>query len=144
MLEKNNISRIIFVLIFFITPALQAQENNGKITKEDQVEFVDKVCKLLNENYVFPEVASKIEHHLKEKLAANAFDNLTEVQQFADAMTSEVLYISNDKHMRVRIRNGRSSIPAERPDQLLVIMNTKKECKARTTASEKLKSWKEI
>jgi hypothetical protein len=44
---------------------------------------------LLKDNYVFPDVAERIEKHIREKLATGAFDNLTNAKEFANVITKE-------------------------------------------------------
>ncbi len=111
----------VLVLLLLVSSVLPAQENSAPLTKEERIAFVENVSKLLNENYVFPEIAAQIEKHLKGKLAAGAFDSLTVTSEFADTMTKELQSISHDKHMRVRVNlnRGTAAAPTVRPDPIV-------------------------
>ncbi len=109
----------VLVLLLLLSSIANAQENRAPLTKEDRIAFVEKVSKLLNENYVFPDIAVQIEKHLKDRLASGAFDNLTAANEFAEVMTKELQSISHDKHMRVNVRRGTSSAPTVRPNPIV-------------------------
>jgi C-terminal processing protease CtpA/Prc len=111
----------VLILLLLVSSVLHAQANSAPLTKEERIAFVENVSKLLNENYVFPEIALQIEKHLKDRLASGAFDNLTAANEFADTMTKELQSISHDKHMRVRenLSRGTSATPTVRPDPIV-------------------------
>jgi len=60
---------------------------------------VDEIAKLLNENYVFPETAKKIEETLRAKLAAGAYNAGTDAAAFARAVSKDLLDVSRDRHI---------------------------------------------
>lgn len=103
----KTISKTGLILILFLAFAitLSAQE---QLSSKAKVDLIDKVSKLLNYNYVFPDVATKIEKHLKSQLAKGVFTSITNQAEFAEKLTSEMQSISKDKHMRCFSRNGRS------------------------------------
>ncbi len=53
---------------------------------------------LLNRFYVDPEVAARMEAHLKVRQAAGAFRAISKPKEFAEAVTGELRSISADKH----------------------------------------------
>ncbi len=111
----------VLALLLLAASVLPAQANGDPLTKEERIAFVQKASKLLNENYVFPDIALQIEKHLKGRLASGAFDNLTAAREFAEVMTKELQSISHDKHMRVRVNSngGTAAAPAGRPDPIV-------------------------
>ncbi len=109
----------VLVLLLLLSSILPAQANGGPLTKEERIAFIEKASKLLNENYVFPDIAVQIEKHLKGRLASGAFDHLTAAKEFAEIMTNELQSISHDKHMRVALRRGTPSTPSGRPDPIV-------------------------
>ena len=111
----------VLVLLLLVSSVLHAQANSAPLTKEERIAFVENVSKLLNENYVFPDIAMQIEKHLKDRLASGAFDNLTVANEFAEVMTKELQSISHDKHMRVRVNSNRGTAasPTVRPDPIV-------------------------
>ena len=63
---------------------------------------IDTLLKELNDTYVFPEVAKKMESDLRSRLAKNEYDSLTTGRAFAEKLTNDLQAISKDKHLRVR------------------------------------------
>ena len=109
----------VLVLLLLVSSIAHAQANSAPLTKEARIAFVENVSKLLNENYVFPDIAGQIEKHLKDRLASGAFDNLTVANEFAAVMTKELQSISHDKHMRVNVRRGTPGTPNVRPNPIV-------------------------
>src|SRR5215207_3971814 len=65
-------------------------------------EVVDNLLKRLNDAYVFPDTAAKIERAVRERLDRGEYDKLTSARQFAEKLTADVQEVSRDKHLRVR------------------------------------------
>src|SRR5205085_4904803 len=63
---------------------------------------IDSAIKNLNEAYVFPEVAKKMEQALRERVANKEYDSVTSARAFADKLTTDLQAVSHDKHLRVR------------------------------------------
>ncbi|HJQ27264.1 MAG TPA: S41 family peptidase [Blastocatellia bacterium] len=68
---------------------------------------IDSAIKHLNQAYVFPEVAKKMEQSLRERLANKEYDSATSARGFAERLTTDLQAVSHDKHLRV----GYSSEP---------------------------------
>ena len=54
-----------FVVIMIMAHALTAQNQVSPLTQEEKSEVIDSISRLLNDNYVFPDVAKKHDpaHH---------------------------------------------------------------------------------
>ena len=63
-------------------------------------EVIDTLVKRLNETYVFPETAAKMEQALRSHEAEYA--QITSARQFAEKLTTDLQAVSHDKHLRVR------------------------------------------
>lgn len=63
---------------------------------------IDSAIKNLNEAYVFPEVAKKMEQALRERVAGKEYDSLTSARRMAEKLTADLQAVSHDKHLRVR------------------------------------------
>src|SRR6201995_4629653 len=63
---------------------------------------IDGIIKDLNEGYVFPETAKKMEQSLHERVANREYDSVTSAHGFADKLTPDLQSVSHDKHLRVR------------------------------------------
>lgn len=70
---------------------------------------VDQIARLLEEHYVYPDVGVSSGAHLRARLAAGAFDGMSDPRTYADALTSELQSVNHDKHMRVRLRPPRDA-----------------------------------
>jgi retinol-binding protein 3 len=62
---------------------------------------VERVLKNLNEAYIFPETAKKMEADLRKRLENKEFDDPGSAKKLADSVTEHMQTISKDKHLRV-------------------------------------------
>jgi hypothetical protein len=65
-------------------------------------QVIDELLKQLNDQYVFPDVAKKMEADVRGRQKNNEYDNLTGARAFTDKLTADLQGISRDKHLRVR------------------------------------------
>jgi len=63
----------------------------------------------LAENYVFPDVAKKMETHVRQQLKAGAYDKVTRPAEFAEVLTRDLRDISKDGHLRLDYIGGREA-----------------------------------
>jgi len=82
------------------TPA--ANQQDMTIDAATRAAVLDGLIKLLNENYVFPETAAKMESALRDHQARKDYDNINSAAMFAVTLTAHLLDVSHDKHLRVR------------------------------------------
>ncbi|MFK5983685.1 MAG: S41 family peptidase [Flavobacteriaceae bacterium] len=90
---------ILLIALLFNMCISSAQDNS--ITKEYKKEVVQNISQLMNDFYVFPEVAKLTEAHLKAQLLEDYFDQFENDETFAKALTKSVQAINKDKHMRI-------------------------------------------
>ena len=98
--------RIIFagiLIILIINFSGQAQEKKTVLTKADKKQAIEKVCQLINKFYVYPEVASEMEKHIKSKLKERVFENVSNPDEFVSMVTHELRSVNNDKHLKMFI-----------------------------------------
>jgi hypothetical protein len=84
--------------------ASQAQPVRGPGEPVDaaaRAKMVDRVAAMLNEHYVFPDVAKKMETSLRQKLKAGAYEKLTHSAELTDALTRDLQEVSKDKHLSI-------------------------------------------
>jgi retinol-binding protein 3 len=81
-----------------------AQPEQPDLTIDDatRTQVIDAIVKRLNEAYVFPDVAKKMEQSLRERVDKKEYDQITSAKQFVTKLTSDLQAVSNDKHLRVR------------------------------------------
>jgi retinol-binding protein 3 len=73
------------------------------------------VLKRLNDAYVFPETARKMETAIRERMQRKEYDSMTSPAAFAERLTAHLQEVSHDKHLRV-VHSERPS-PVERESQ---------------------------
>ena len=74
---------------------------------------IDGILKRLNDSYVFPEVAKKMETSIRERVSNKEYDQITSAKAFASKLTEDLQAISKDKHLRVRYSHN--AIPERGP-----------------------------
>jgi len=67
---------------------------------------VEELAALLEQRYVFPDVAAQYAGHLRERAAAGAYDGVADPQQLAAQLTGELNSIHRDAHLRVTLSGG--------------------------------------
>ncbi|MFT5289680.1 MAG: C-terminal processing protease CtpA/Prc [Planctomycetota bacterium] len=85
------------------------------IDSEGQSKVIEDIAERLEASYVFPEVAELCNQHLRSEFAAGAFKDITRQETFAQALTTALQSISNDKHMRVTFEPERVRVQEADP-----------------------------
>lgn len=65
-------------------------------------EIIDSVSAVLNEIYVFPDVAANMEKHIRDRFKEKAYDDITNCLEFTDTLTADLRSICHDLHLWVR------------------------------------------
>lgn len=65
-------------------------------------EVIDNLLKRLDETYVFPDTAAKMEQAVRARAGRGEYDQLASAKQFAQKLTADLQEVSHDKHLRVR------------------------------------------
>ncbi len=68
-------------------------------------EVIDTLLKRLNNAYVFPETAAKMEQAVRARVEKKEYDEITSAKEFARKLTEDLQAVSKDKHLRVRYSN---------------------------------------
>jgi C-terminal processing protease CtpA/Prc len=79
-----------------------ADEKPLPLTAELRAAAVKGIAREFDERYVFPEVATQAKAALEKKLAAKGYDDCKTGQELAEALTTDLLAVCKDKHVRVR------------------------------------------
>jgi retinol-binding protein 3 len=102
--------RIALVLIAwtFIFSGTAIAQGEGSLTMNasEQKNVIDSVGYLLGNNYIFPDVAKKMNDHLQENYRKGKYNSITNVVTFANQLTSDLQSISKDKHLKVNFNPG--------------------------------------
>lgn len=96
---------IIVIVIGNIVIAAQDAANKPPdmpIDSKMKSEAIDVLLKELNDRYVFPDVAKKMETDVRARQKNKEYDPLTSAPEFSRKLTEDLQAISRDKHLRVR------------------------------------------
>jgi C-terminal processing protease CtpA/Prc len=95
---------VLCLLAFFVVNVAVAQPEQPDFTIDaaTRTQVIDTILKRLNDSYVFPEVAKKMEQSIRERVSKQEYDQITSAKQFATKLTTDLQAVSNDKHLRVR------------------------------------------
>ena len=91
----------------------QPEQPDLTIDAATRTQVIDAILKRLNDSYVFPDVAKKMEQSIRERVDKKEYDQITSAKQFATTLTKDLQAISNDKHLRIRYSH--SPIPERGP-----------------------------
>jgi C-terminal processing protease CtpA/Prc len=105
----------LFALTVVTAGFAQPEQADLTIDAATRTQVVDTILKRLNESYVFPDIAKKMEESIREKAAKKEYDQITSAKQFATTLTTDLQAVSHDKHLRVRY--SYEAIPERGPRQ---------------------------
>src|SRR6185503_7038212 len=117
---KTTASKVIVRLALLCLLALsgaivgfaQPEQPDLTIDTATRTQVIDGILKRLNDSYVFPEVAKKMEQSIRERVGKKEYDQITSAKAFATKLTEDLQAVSKDKHLRVRYSNN--VIPEDR------------------------------
>jgi tetratricopeptide (TPR) repeat protein len=99
---KFNPILSVLLAIAFLIPNISIGQQAEIISKKYKADAIESLNQLMNDFYVFPDVAKKTEQHLDKQLESGHFDEYSNIESFAEALTASVQAINKDKHMRIR------------------------------------------
>lgn len=91
----------------------QPEQPDLTIDAATRTQVIDTIIKRLNDSYVFPEVAKKMEQSIRERVDKKEYDQITSAKEFATRLTNDLQAVSKDLHLRVRY--SYQSIPERGP-----------------------------
>ena len=107
---------LLFTAFLFNLNVSFAQDNT--LTKAYKEQVIESLSRLMNNHYVFPDVAKQTEEHLKTQLIEGYFDQFENDEDFANALTESVQSVNKDKHMRIRV-NKQYEAPKQTPERMI-------------------------
>lgn len=91
------------ILLAGIGIAQPAQDQpDMQIDAQTRTAVIDRLVAELNDGYVFPETAKKMETDLRSRQKSGEYDGIASAQAFAKKLTDDLQSVSKDKHLRVR------------------------------------------
>jgi hypothetical protein len=92
------VSRIILRAILPGMPAANVDWNVDSVTRS---RVIDEVVAALNEIYVFPETARKMEEALRERQKKGEYDTISDGDALATVLSDQLQEVSHDQHLHV-------------------------------------------
>src|SRR3954451_19706473 len=71
------------------------------VNAQDRAAIIDDISAALNETYVFPETAKKMEESMRSQLKSGAYDRLGTMDVFTEKLTTDLRSVSHDLHLGV-------------------------------------------
>jgi hypothetical protein len=105
----------LFALSAISVSFAQPEQPDLTIDAATRTQVVDTILKRLNESYVFPDIAKKMEASIRARVGKKEYDQITSAKQFATTLTNDLQSVSHDKHLRVRY--SYEAVPERGPRQ---------------------------
>jgi C-terminal processing protease CtpA/Prc len=101
---KTFIAIVMFCLGASLISWAQQPANapDGTVDAATRNQVIDSILKRLNDSYVFPEMAKKMETAIRERVSKQEYHQITSARSFSEALTRDLQAVSKDKHLRVR------------------------------------------
>ena len=107
---RGAVTRLALLCVIALSVAnvafAQPEQPDLNIDAATRTQVIDAILKRLNDSYVFPDVAKKMEQSIRERVDKKEYDQITSAKQFATTLTKDLQAVSNDKHLRVRYSNS--------------------------------------
>jgi len=110
--------RMLLLLSLLLFNVNRSEAQNEVLTTSYKEQAIQSLSQLMNDFYVFPEVAKKTADHLKNQLDNGYYDEFNTNESFADALTEAVQSVNHDKHMRIRV-NRPFVAPPNTPERIV-------------------------
>ncbi|HKO99874.1 MAG TPA: S41 family peptidase [Pyrinomonadaceae bacterium] len=113
---KTFVAMVAFCLVASLISWAQQpnQAPDGVVDSATRSQVIDSILKRLNDSYVFPDVAKKMEASIRERVSKNEYDQITSARSFSETLTRDLQAISKDKHLRVRYSHQPIPVREER------------------------------
>ena len=97
---------LVLVVIVIGNVVIAAQQADGPpdmaIDEATKGDVINHILENLNRAYVFPDVAAKIEIHVRGLISKGEYDKITSARKFAEKLTQDLRAVNGDRHLRVR------------------------------------------
>lgn len=93
---KRTLSLLLLTIIPFVVYPQKKISNNHKSST------IESIKKLISTNYVFENRTKYFNNSLDSLYLMGKYDNIIDYKKFADALTEDLVEITNDKHFKVQ------------------------------------------
>ncbi len=117
----RTISRLAAVVLFSAALTIPASAQYGPepdftVTAAERKQVIDNAIARLNDTYVFPDVAKKMEQAVRAREAKGEYANITSARELAEKLTADFREVSKDKHLGLSYSN--EPIPDRAPNEI--------------------------
>lgn len=101
----NRMTLFAAVAVLTAAAPLLAQpgpEPDFTVTAAERAQVIENSIARLNQYYVFPDTAKKMEEAVRERAARGEYDKITSARELASKLTADFREVSKDKHLGVR------------------------------------------
>jgi C-terminal processing protease CtpA/Prc len=99
-------------------PAQQKKPPELVVDAKMRAQVIDGALTNLNDAYVFPEVARKMEEAIRARAAKGEYDKITTAAELCEVLTSHLREVSSDKHLRVTFSAKPVPAPQTKPAEI--------------------------
>ncbi len=111
---------LLFLLTTFLYTCVQAQQSTILIDRKTQKRTIDTMAARLNNIYFYEKMGKAMADKIMQGYKSGAYKSLTDASAFALKLTDDLLSISHDKHIGVRLEPGEggNEMPSVKGDDL--------------------------
>lgn len=113
-------------------PAAAVQDAPAELSGADRTAVIERIGSMLEERYVFADVAAETAAHLAAELESGVFDDMSDPAAFASGLTEAIQQVTHDKHIRVVVR---------RPAQVQMAEQNPARAMAEQIARQRQQNW---
>ncbi len=118
------ISLLLFISMLF-TSTIYAQNAKEALTKQEKESTINAISTKLQTTYVFPNVAKEMSNLIRKNFKIGAYNALQNPHDFANQLTTDLVSVSKDKHLRVTytpiVKASRNT--KRKPEDSLITVN---------------------
>jgi C-terminal processing protease CtpA/Prc len=112
---KNNslVLMVCLILIFFSNvtqgsgaPMARELAIFDELNEASKEKIVEEVARLITKKYVFPDIGEKIATYILDRFKEKAYDRITKLRPFTEALTQDLRSVSKDAHLGIVERRG--------------------------------------
>lgn len=106
---------LVFLSCFLCIQQIRAQQTDTEtktiISEQTKNEVLDSLFQKLNDDYVFPKTAVKIEKTIRQYQKQGCYLKIKDAKTFAETLTDQIFAIAHDKHLSVSYQEAGDHLP---------------------------------
>ncbi|MBN1986456.1 MAG: S41 family peptidase, partial [Prolixibacteraceae bacterium] len=99
----------LIILLMVVVPFIASSQ----ISDSEKKESIQKILEILENRYIFPEVADSMKNVVISNLESGKYDTISLAEEFAFQLTSDLQQVSKDLHLKIQFEEQREPQPDE-------------------------------